>query len=67
MEAHGVNTNAIKVMAEVEIDTLNHTSDLIDFEILNKTTLVVTLCGVRRSNESNWYRRRKIDCIIKCT
>lgn len=54
-------------MAEVEIDTLNHTSDLIDFEILNKTSLVVTLCGVRRSNESNWYRRRKIDCISKCT
>jgi len=45
IEAHGVNPNAIKAMAEVGVDISNHTSDLIDFETLNNATLVVTLCG----------------------
>ncbi|MER2029946.1 MAG: arsenate reductase (thioredoxin) [Solibacillus sp.] len=45
IETHGVNPNAIKAMNEVGIDISNHTSDLIDEEILNSATLVVTLCG----------------------
>ena len=45
IEAHGVNPNAIKAMNEVGIDISHHTSDLINQEILNKATLVVTLCG----------------------
>lgn len=45
IETHGVNPNAIKAMEEVGIDISHHTSDLIDQEILNNATLVVTLCG----------------------
>ena len=45
IETHGVNSNAIKAMNEVGIDISHHTSDLIDEEILNNATLVVTLCG----------------------
>jgi len=45
IETHGVNPNAIKAMNEVNIDISHHTSDLIDQEILNTATLVVTLCG----------------------
>ena len=45
IETHGVNPNAIKAMNEVGIDISHHTSDLITPDILNKATLVVTLCG----------------------
>lgn len=45
IETHGVNPNAIKAMNEVGIDISHHTSDIIDEEILNNATLVVTLCG----------------------
>lgn len=45
IEAHGVNSNAIKAMQEVGIDITKHTSDIIDLEVLNKADLVVTLCG----------------------
>ncbi len=45
IETHGVNPNAIKAMNEVGINISHHTSDLIDEEILNNATLVVTLCG----------------------
>lgn len=45
IETHGVNPNAIKAMNDVGIDISHHTSDLINQEILNKATLVVTLCG----------------------
>lgn len=45
IETHGVNPNAIKAMNEIGIDISRHTSDLIDPDILNKATLVVTLCG----------------------
>lgn len=45
IEAHGLNPNAVKAMNEIGIDISNHTSDLIDPEILNNATLVVTLCG----------------------
>ncbi|MER1990158.1 arsenate reductase (thioredoxin) [Solibacillus isronensis] len=45
IETHGVNPNAIKAMNEIGIDISHHTSDIIDEEILNNATLVVTLCG----------------------
>lgn len=45
IEAHGVNPNAIKAMNEVGIDISHHTSDIINPDLLNKATLVVTLCG----------------------
>lgn len=45
IEAHGLNPNAVKAMNEIGIDISNQTSDLIDPEILNNATMVVTLCG----------------------
>lgn len=45
IETHGVNPDAIQVMNEIGIDISDHTSDLIDEDILNSATLVVTLCG----------------------
>lgn len=45
IETHGVNPKAVEAMAEVGIDITNQTSDLLDIEILEKATLVVTLCG----------------------
>ena len=45
IEAHGLNPNAVKAMAEVGIDITSQTSDMIDEIILNNATLVVTLCG----------------------
>ncbi|WP_318503905.1 arsenate reductase (thioredoxin) [Bacillus sp. T3] len=45
LEAHGLNPNAVKAMNEVSIDISNQTSDVIDPEILNHSSLVVTLCG----------------------
>ncbi|KYZ65876.1 MULTISPECIES: arsenate reductase (thioredoxin) [Bacillus] len=45
IEAHGVNPNAIKAMKEVDIDITDQTSDIIDRDILDKSDLVVTLCG----------------------
>jgi arsenate reductase len=45
IEAHGLNPNAVKAMKEVGIDISSQKSEIIDPEILNKATLVVTLCG----------------------
>lgn len=45
IEAHGLNPKAVKVMQEVQIDITTQTSDVIDPQILNQATLVVTLCG----------------------
>lgn len=45
LEAHGLNPRAVQVMREAEIDISNHTSDVIDPEILNRADYVVTLCG----------------------
>lgn len=44
IEAHGLNPNAVKAMEEVGIDSSNQVSEIIDEKILNKATLVVTLC-----------------------
>ena len=45
IEAHGVNPNAIKAMAEIDIDISGNTSDLIQQDIINEADLVVTLCS----------------------
>ncbi|QLK86149.1 arsenate reductase (thioredoxin) [Staphylococcus sp. 17KM0847] len=45
IETHGVNPKAIEAMQEVDIDISNHTSDLIDNDILKQSDLVVTLCS----------------------
>ncbi|MBF7025372.1 arsenate reductase (thioredoxin) [Staphylococcus kloosii] len=45
IETHGVNPKAIEAMKEVGIDISNHTSDLIDNDILEQSDLVVTLCS----------------------
>lgn len=45
IEAHGLNPSALQAMKEVDIDISNQTSEVIDVELLNQATLVVTLCG----------------------
>lgn len=50
IERHGVNPKAIQAMAEVDIDISQHTSDKIDFKILERADLVVTLCGDAEQN-----------------
>lgn len=45
IETHGVNPKAIEAMKEVGIDISNHTSDLIDNNIIKNSNLVVTLCS----------------------
>ncbi len=48
VETHGLNPQAVQVMAEVGIDISHHTSKLIDTTYLNQCDLVVTLCGDAR-------------------
>lgn len=45
LEAHGLNPRAVKVMAEAGVDISNNSSNVIDPEILNRATYVITLCG----------------------
>ncbi len=45
LEAHGLNPRAVQVMKEASVDISEHTSDVIDPEILNRADYVVTLCG----------------------
>jgi len=45
LEAHGLNPRAVQVMKEAGIDITQHTSDVIDPEILNKADYIITLCG----------------------
>lgn len=45
LEAHGLNPRAVQVMKEAGIDISNHSSDVIDPEILNRADFVITLCG----------------------
>lgn len=48
VEMHGLNPNAVKVMAEVGVNIADHHSKLIDLDYLNSSDLVVTLCGDAR-------------------
>lgn len=45
IEAHGLNPKAVQAMQEVGIDISEHTSDVIDLEVLNNAAFVITLCG----------------------
>lgn len=45
LEAHGLNPRAAQVMKEVGVDISHNNSDVIDPEILNRATYVITLCG----------------------
>lgn len=45
LEAHGLNPRAVQVMKESGIDISNNSSDVIDTDILNRATYVITLCG----------------------
>lgn len=48
IEVHGLNPNAVTVMAEKGIDISSQRSKLIDRNYLNASDLVVTLCGDAR-------------------
>ncbi|WP_027964845.1 arsenate reductase (thioredoxin) [Halalkalibacillus halophilus] len=50
IEAHGVNPKAIEMMNEVGIDITDQESSIIDMEILNSASLVITLCGDAKEN-----------------
>lgn len=45
IEAHGLNPNAVKAMNEIGIDISDQKSEIIDLDILNNATFIVTLCG----------------------
>ncbi|MCD9025390.1 arsenate reductase (thioredoxin) [Cohnella silvisoli] len=45
LEAHGLNPRAVKVMSEAGVDISNNTSNVIDPDLLNRATYVITLCG----------------------
>lgn len=45
LEAHGLNPRAVQVMKEAGVDISDHASDVIDPQILNRATYVITLCG----------------------
>lgn len=45
LEAHGLNPRAVQVMNEAGIDISNHSSDVINPELINRADYVITLCG----------------------
>lgn len=45
LEAHGLNPRAVQVMKEAGIDISGNKSEVIDPEVLNRATYVITLCG----------------------
>ncbi|MGG1311260.1 MULTISPECIES: arsenate reductase (thioredoxin) [Cohnella] len=63
LEAHGLNPRAVQVMKEAGVDISHHTSDVIDPEILNRATCVITLCGhadehcpaIMNPNAAKWH------------
>lgn len=48
VETHGVNPNAVKVMAEAEVDISGHTSDHLDAYMGEEFGLVLTVCDSAR-------------------
>ncbi|WP_090985059.1 arsenate reductase (thioredoxin) [Paenibacillus sp. CF384] len=50
LEAHGLNPRAVQTMKEAGIDITNHTSDVIDPEILKEADYIITLCGHANDN-----------------
>lgn len=63
LEAHGLNPRAVQVMKEAGIDISGHSSDVIDPELLNRATYVITLCGhadvhcpvITNPNVAKWH------------
>ncbi|WP_276353310.1 arsenate reductase (thioredoxin) [Cohnella caldifontis] len=63
LEAHGLNPRAVQVMSEASVDISHHTSDVMDPEILNRATYVITLCGhadehcpvISNPNATKWH------------
>jgi arsenate reductase len=63
LEAHGLNPRAVATMKEAGIDISNHTSDVIDPEILAQADYIITLCGhadehcpvVRNDKAQRWH------------
>ncbi|RAP77704.1 arsenate reductase (thioredoxin) [Paenibacillus montanisoli] len=63
LEAHGLNPRAVQTMKEAGIDISNHTSDVIDPEILKQADYIITLCGhandncpvVRNDKAERWH------------
>ncbi|MHA6484227.1 arsenate reductase (thioredoxin) [Paenibacillus sp. strain BS8-2] len=45
LEAHGLNPRAVQVMKEVGVDISGNSSDVINSDISNRATFVITLCG----------------------
>ncbi|WP_027094204.1 arsenate reductase (thioredoxin) [Cohnella thermotolerans] len=45
LEAHGLHPRAVQVMKEAGVDISGNTSDVINPDILNRATYVITLCG----------------------
>ncbi|RIV20922.1 arsenate reductase (thioredoxin) [Alicyclobacillaceae bacterium I2511] len=45
IEAHGLNPRAVQVMQEAGIDISQHTSKLLDNDLLNRADYAITLCG----------------------
>ncbi|WP_411954678.1 arsenate reductase (thioredoxin) [Alkalibacillus sp. S2W] len=50
IEAHGVNPKAVEMMDEVGIDIRDQQSAVIDRDLLNRASLVITLCGDAKEN-----------------
>ncbi|MBP1963007.1 arsenate reductase (thioredoxin) [Paenibacillus aceris] len=63
LEAHGLNPRAVATMKEDGIDISNHTSDVIDPEVLAQADYIITLCGhandncpvVRNDKAERWH------------
>lgn len=63
LEAHGLNPRAVAIMKEAGIDISDHTSDVIDPEILSKADYIITLCAhaddncpvVRNDKAERWH------------
>ncbi|THF76430.1 arsenate reductase (thioredoxin) [Cohnella fermenti] len=45
LEAHGLNPRAVQVMKEAGVDISGNSSNVIDSELLDRATYVITLCG----------------------
>ncbi|WP_425262348.1 arsenate reductase (thioredoxin) [Paenibacillus pectinilyticus] len=63
LEAHGLNPRAVATMKEDGVDISNHTSDVIDPEVLAGADYIITLCGhandncpvVRNDKAERWH------------
>ncbi len=63
LEAHGLNPRAVLVMKEAGLDISGNSSNVIDPEILNRATYVITLCGhadehcpvISNPNVTKWH------------